>query len=154
MPPNTVVPIDCRLAAPAPVANISGNDAEDEGERGHQDRPQAKPRRLHRRFDDLEPFLAPPLGEFDDQNRVLRGQTDQHDEADLGIDVDLHLPHPQRKKRAEQRERHGEQHHERHRPALILRSQDQEDEDDREAEHDASRSIPPSAPGYVMPVHS
>ena len=24
MPPNTVVPIDCRLAAPAPVANISG----------------------------------------------------------------------------------------------------------------------------------
>ena len=24
MPPNTVVPIDCRLAAPAPVASISG----------------------------------------------------------------------------------------------------------------------------------
>ncbi len=31
MPPNTAVPRDCRISAPAPVANTSGGDAEDQG---------------------------------------------------------------------------------------------------------------------------
>ncbi len=108
------------------------HDAEDEGEGRHQDRPQPQPRRLHRRVDDLKPLLAPPPGEFDDQDGVLGRKADQHDEADLRIDVDLHAAHPQRRQRAEQRQRHREQHHERHGPALVLRRQDQEDEDDGE----------------------
>ena len=95
MPPNTAVPSDCRLAAPAPVREHQRQHAEDEGERGHQDRPQPQPSRLHRRVDDRQAFLAPPLGEFDDQNGVLRREPDQHDEADLRIDVDLHLPRSQ-----------------------------------------------------------
>ena len=32
--------------------------------------------------------LAAGLGELDDQDRVLRGERDQHDEADLGVDVE------------------------------------------------------------------
>ena len=143
MPPNTVVPIDCRLAAPAPVANISGTT------------PRMKAKavirigRSRRRAASiaastmLETFLAPPLGELDDQDRVLGGEADQHDEADLRIDVDLHAAQPQRQQRAEQRERHREQDHERHRPALVLRRQDQEDEDDREARRRRWRSSPP-----------
>ena len=35
--------------------------------------------------------LALRLGELDDQDRVLAGQAHQHDEADLGEDVDVHL---------------------------------------------------------------
>ena len=81
----------------------------------------------------LKSLLAAALGELDDQNGVLRRKTDQHDEADLRIDVDLHAPSPEREQRAEQGERHGEQHHEGHRPAFILRREDQEDEDDAPA---------------------
>ena len=84
----------------------------------------------------VKPFLAPTLGELDDQNRVLGGKADQHDETDLRIDVGLQAAHEERQERTEQRQRYREQHHERHRPALILRRQDQEHEDDREREHD------------------
>ena len=55
MPLNTVMPIDLRALAPAPVASTSGSHAEDEGERGHQDRPEPRARRLDRRFDDRLP---------------------------------------------------------------------------------------------------
>ena len=64
--------------------------AEDEGQRRHQDRAQAQPGRLGGRRDDANPFLAPPSGELDDQDGVLGSEADQHDEADLRVDVDLH----------------------------------------------------------------
>ena len=63
------------------------HDAEDEGERRHQDRPQPQPRRLDRR----RPAVAAPvlelLGKLDDQDRVLGGEADEHDEAHLREDV-------------------------------------------------------------------
>ena len=74
------------------------------------------------------------LGEFDDQDRVLGRQADQHDEADLRIDVHLHAAQPDGEQRAEQSGWHRQNHHERHRPALVLRGQDQEHEDDGECE--------------------
>ena len=37
------------------------------------------------------------LGELDDQDRVLAGQADQHDEADLREDVDVHPRHDARR---------------------------------------------------------
>ena len=37
------------------------------------------------------PDLVLGLGVFDNQDRVLTGQADQHDEADLGEDVDIHV---------------------------------------------------------------
>ena len=48
------------------------------------------------------PFFTQPLGEFDDQNRVLGGEADQHHEADLRIDVDLHVAQIDRAERADQ----------------------------------------------------
>jgi len=51
MPPKTVVPIDWRLAAPAPVATIR-ESPQNECECGHQDGTQTKSPRFHRRFDD------------------------------------------------------------------------------------------------------
>ena len=44
-------------------------------------------RAVDRRFLDRQAVLAPLLGEFDDQDAVLGGERDQHDEADLGIEV-------------------------------------------------------------------
>src|SRR4029077_3111096 len=83
-------------------------DAENEGEGSHEDRPQAQTRRHHCSFDNVETVLAPPLGELHDEDRVLGGEADKHDEADLGIDVDLPAAQPQREHRAEERERHRE----------------------------------------------
>src|SRR5688500_18502462 len=61
--------------------------AEDERERRHQNRPQADARSLDRGVDDGVPFLPQMLRELDDQNRVLRGEADEHDQADLAEDV-------------------------------------------------------------------
>jgi hypothetical protein len=71
-----------------------GNDAENEGEGRHQDRTEPEPRRLHRGLDDAPSFLALVLGELDDEDGVFRRQPDQHHEADLRIDVNLHAPQP------------------------------------------------------------
>ena len=90
MPPKTAVPSDCRLAAPAPLANISGSTPKMKAESGHQDRPQPQSSRLHRGLDYGQAFLATAFGEFNDQNGVLRRKPDKHDKADLRINVDLH----------------------------------------------------------------
>jgi len=86
------------------------HDAEDERECRHQDRPKPETGRFHRGVNDAQAFLTPALGELNDQNRVLGGKTDQHDEADLRIDVGLKTAHEQRQECTEQRQRHREQH--------------------------------------------
>ena len=89
MPLNTAVPSVRRISAPAPVGDHQRHDAEDEGERGHQDRPQPQPARLQRGLAPRQARLALLLGELDDQDGVLAGQADQHHEADLREDVDV-----------------------------------------------------------------
>src|SRR5580700_9379174 len=51
-------------------------DAEDEGERGHQDRPQPQPRRLDRGLPARAALVLELAGEFDDQDGVLGRQAD------------------------------------------------------------------------------
>ena len=77
------------------------HNAENEREGGHQDRPQPQASSFHCGFDDLKTFLAPPAREFHNQNRVLRRKADEHYEADLRIDVDLHAAQPQCQQSAE-----------------------------------------------------
>src|SRR6185312_13027737 len=102
--------------------------AEDERERGHHDGPEPELARNERRVLGGDPFLAPGLGELDDQDRVLARQADQDDEADSREDVDVHPGDLYPRDRTEEAHRDDEDHSERERPALILRSQDQEDE--------------------------
>ena len=96
MPPATAVPTEWRASWPAPVANDQRQHAEDERERGHQDRPQPDARRFDRRLDDRQPLVPQLLGELDDQDRVLRRQPDQHDQPDLAVDVVGQAAHPLR----------------------------------------------------------
>src|SRR3954469_6060648 len=49
------------------------NDAEDEGEGGHEDRPQPEACRFHGGVENSGSFAAATLGEFDDQDGVLGG---------------------------------------------------------------------------------
>ena len=87
MPPTMAVPTEWRPYAPAPVAKTERQHAEDEGERGHQDGPEAELRGFDGGVDDDRPCFAKLLGELDDQDGVLGGQADEHDETDLAVDV-------------------------------------------------------------------
>ena len=109
--------------------------AENEGERGHQDRPQAHARRFGRRLEAVLAVLLVLPRELHDQNCVLGRETDQHDEADLGEDVHVHGPEQKPGHRGEQAHRHDQNHGERQRPALILRGEQQEHEHHRGQEH-------------------
>jgi hypothetical protein len=48
--------------------------------------------------------------ELDDQDRVLGGEADQHDVADLDVDVVVVAREPDAEERAERDERRAEQH--------------------------------------------
>ena len=87
MPPMTPVPMAFWPPEPAPLAMASGSDAEDEGQRGHQDRAQPLVRGADGRFDQVHAVLEIFLGELDDQNRVLGRETDGGEQADLEKDV-------------------------------------------------------------------
>jgi len=78
------------LGCPNPrrwARRASGNHAEDEGERGHQDRPQPHPRGVQGGFDQTMSGFELLLGELDNQDGVLRGQTDGREQSDLEIDI-------------------------------------------------------------------
>ena len=144
MPKNTAVPSDCRISAPAPVAITSGTTprmkAKDVIRIGRSRVRAAWTAASHGAC----ALLLRLLGEFDDQDRVLRGQPDQHDEADLRQDVDVHPAHDQARHRGEQAHRHDQDDRERQRPALVLRREHEEDEEHRGAEDQQRRCCPPS----------
>src|ERR1700723_4761817 len=126
--------------------------AENKGERGHHERPEAKPRRGKCSISDGHTALVVLLGKRDDQNRVFRSQTDEHHQANLGVHIVLHLNHVRRLKEAEhdatQPERgesaeycdpRAEQDAKRHCPAFIEGCQDQKNEQNRKSENDRRR---------------
>jgi hypothetical protein len=94
MPANTVVPSDCRISEPAPVATTSG----------------ATPRinankvirigrsRVRAAVTAASPGVAPSSVcrcEFHNQNRVLGRQAEENDEIDLHQNIDCHIAHQQ-----------------------------------------------------------
>ena len=87
MPPNTAVPTEWRPGLAGALRGDERQHAEDERERGHQNRTEPDPRGFDRGLRNRQPALAQLLGEFDDQDRVLGGKADQHDQADLTVDV-------------------------------------------------------------------
>ena len=61
--------------------------AQDEGQRGHDDRAEAQVAGGQRRFDQALALRLQVFGELDDQHRVLRRQADDGDQADLEVHV-------------------------------------------------------------------
>src|SRR5213082_2007478 len=70
-----------------PLVRTAGAGAEDECERGHEYRPQPRLRGLDDRLEAWLALVLELLRELDDQDRVLGGEADQDDEADLREDV-------------------------------------------------------------------
>ncbi len=127
----------CPHRHPALVACPHGEHqrhcADNSGERGHQDRPQA----AHRACDDrlLEPFaaLAQLVDELDDEDAVLGHHADQHDHPDLAVDAHLLPRQPEAEQATEDAEWHRHHHHRRGQGALELGHQHQIDHQQGEA---------------------
>jgi len=68
---------------PGAVRDQQGNHAQDEGEGGHHDRPQAELASVQGGFAARSSALAAVLGELHDEDGVFAGQPDQHHEPDL-----------------------------------------------------------------------
>ena len=94
-------------------------DAKDEGERGHHHGAKPHPRAEHRGFPNVHALFAPVLGEFDDQDAVLGGHRDQHDEPDLGIEVEREVKNQDSEKRPQHPDRHRQQYRDRDHPAFV-----------------------------------
>ena len=85
-------------------------------------------------FHHIYPVIYLHLGELNDQDSVLRRQTDQGYQTDLEIDIVLQPRHPDTQVGTQRGDRQGKQYGDRHDPALILSRQEQEDkqEDQRQ----------------------
>ncbi len=78
-------------------------------------------------------------GKLHDQDRVLAGQPDEHEEPDLGKDVVVALGEPHAADGAQERHRDDEDDRERQRPALVLRREHEEDQQDAQREDEDGR---------------
>jgi hypothetical protein len=88
IPLNTVMPIDLRALAPAPLCDDKRRDPEDERERGHENCPEARPGRIHRCREDRTAFDEAPLARnLDDQDGILRRKRNKQNHADLRIEI-------------------------------------------------------------------
>ena len=79
--------------------------------------------------------------EFDDQDRVLAEQADQHDQTDLGVDVVGQAHGLQEEEGTEDPDRQRQDHGQRQDEALVLPDQHQIDEGDDD-EEDINRLVP------------
>src|SRR6266478_588317 len=108
------------------------HDAQNERERSHQNGPQTDAHRLHRGFDHRHAFTAQLLRKFNDQNRILAGEPDQHHQTNLAVNVILQPAQGLRANRSENRDGYGQQHNERQHVTFILRRQRQVHDHDAE----------------------
>ena len=74
------------------------------------------------------------LGEFDDQDGVLAGEADEHDQTDLAVHVILQSAQRLRTDGAEKRDGHGEQHDEGQHKTFVLGCECQVHDDKSQAE--------------------
>ena len=145
MPLKTAMPSVRRISAPAPVREQERHDAQDEGHRGHDDRPQPQPARLERRLPDRHcPSRRITLANSTIRIAFLLARPTSTTRPIwvkmLMSMLAIHTPVD----RAQEAQRHRQDHRQRHRPALELRRQHQEDHDDRERRR---RSWPCCRPG-------
>src|SRR5271157_4090952 len=113
----------------------------DEGEGGHLNRPEARSSSFDACLMEGQALPAPLYREFDDQDRVLAEQTDQHDQTNLGVDV-VGQPHGlQKQEGTEDPDRQRQDHRQRQYKTLVLPDQYQIDEGDYD-EEDINRLVP------------
>src|SRR5271170_433874 len=116
-----------------------GHAAQDEGERRHQDGSQSQSCAGEGRFNERLPAVVFDLGKFHDEDGILGRQTDQHDQANLSVDIIFKVAEEKREEGPEHSDGHAQQHAERQRPALILSRHDEEDDEECQTKNDGGR---------------
>jgi hypothetical protein len=99
-----------------------GHHTQDEGERGHQDRSQAGSCRLDHGVAPALALLFGLLGELDDQDGVLGGEADEHDQANLDQDVVVQTVELHAGDGRQEAHWHDQHDRERQGPALVQRA--------------------------------
>ena len=87
MPPITQVPSTCREMAPAPEASQSGTQPRMKANAVIRMGRSRQPCTGKSGVDQSCALVIFQLGELNDQNGVLGGQADEHDQSDLGVHV-------------------------------------------------------------------
>src|SRR4029434_1858713 len=139
MPLMTTVPRMRRDAAPEPSAIHSGTQPRMKANDVIRIGRRRKLSAFERGDDQLFTFVHARLRELDDKDGVLRSEADEHDDADLGVDVEIEPPHQETGEGANYSNWNGQKDGEGQRPALVKRSQNQKYENDRQSEE--SRSV-------------
>src|ERR1051326_1183437 len=85
------------------------NAAKNESEGGHQNRTQTNARAGQVGVSEGLSAFVFLFSEFDDEDRILGGETDEHDKTDLGIDVVFKSARVEREKSAKDCDRCAEQ---------------------------------------------
>src|SRR5665213_1580606 len=99
---------------------IERQDAEDEGNRGHQDRSKTQLGRDNRGIDDRLALLQLLFGKLHNENGIFRSEADEHDESYLDVHVVDKTTRGDKSKSTEDCHRNGEQNDERKGKAFIL----------------------------------
>src|SRR5882762_1374499 len=99
---------------------VEGQHAENERKRRHQNRAQAEFGGLNGGVDQAATLFEQLLGKFDDQNGVLRRESDQHDQTYLHVNVIHQSASVDEQQRSQNCHGHRQQDDERQREALIL----------------------------------
>src|SRR5580704_16696753 len=113
------------------------SEAENEGDRRHHDGAEPRLSAQYRGLVDVHAGLALLLGELHDQDAILGGERDQHDQTDLTVKVEAESGHLDCDERSEHANDDGQQDRNRDRPALVQRDQEQVGEQDGQRQDDA-----------------
>lgn len=108
-----------------PCREHQRQDAEEEAPGRHHHRAEADGGALLGGFNDREPGLTSCFREFDHQNGVLSGQTDEHHHAELRVNRHVAAGEFEPQERSHDGKEHGKHDRERNRPAFILCDKEQ-----------------------------
>ena len=92
------------------------------------------------RVDSIDPVIDLHLGKFDNQDGILRRQTDERNQPDLEVNIVFQAGRPNPQVGSQRRHRQRQQDSNRHNPTLVLRSQEEEDEEENQRQHKARLS--------------
>ena len=130
------------LAAGCPRS--AGDDhrqhAEDEGQRGHQDGAEAQACRMEGGLYEVSATVYLIFGKFHNQDGVLGGQSHQHDQPYLEIDVVFKAADRDAEIGTQGGHGQGQQDGYRHHPAFIPGREEQEHEQEHQCQHQSGLS--------------
>jgi len=155
MPEKTDVPMSRRLICAAPWAKTSGTSPRMKAKEVIITERKAHAGAVRRRIQDGgAPVRAVPWANSTIRMPFLAARRDQHDQADLRIEVEAEAGNQHSGIGTKHPHDHGEQDRNRDDPALVETDEEQEREKHGHGQDRAGLTAGPRAPDKALPVHS